>query len=132
MTLQYFLLLLQTYLFQSDIFTTKDSKILFGRDISLGEEFEQLDTVQDGRITFQEIFQFIEKHGIGLTSRFIGFQRNSIDTINKFLNSLLGTMQLNLKRLVTDVSTHPKEHTHIHTYIHTYRQTGRQKDIRNN
>jgi hypothetical protein len=84
-----------------DAFTTDDAKILFGDQFTIDEVFDYLDCNGDGKISFRELMSLAEYKGVGLQSYFLGYQRQEIESVGNFLDTLSNTLLVNVKRVFT-------------------------------
>lgn len=83
-------------------FTTADAELLFGPDADYKAAFEELDTDEDGEITFQELMAFIEKKGVNLQTRFLGYARKDIHHLGEFIQTLQTALSVNVKRVYVE------------------------------
>lgn len=78
-------------------FTAEDRSLLFG-DADIEQAFGELDTDNDGEITFQELMSFVEKKGVNIQTRFLGYTRKEIRTLGDFIATLQTALAINVKR----------------------------------
>ncbi|KXJ23311.1 hypothetical protein AC249_AIPGENE6142 [Exaiptasia diaphana] len=83
-------------------FTRDDAELLFGYDVDYRSAFEELDTDEDGEITFQELMAFIEKKGVNLQTRFLGYSRKEIRHLGEFIQTLQTALSVNVKRVYVE------------------------------
>ncbi|XP_078376863.1 uncharacterized protein LOC144660159 [Oculina patagonica] len=83
-------------------FTKDDAELLFGPDADYKAAFEELDTDEDGEITFQELMAFIEKKGVNLQTRFLGYARKDIKHLGEFIQTLQTALSVNVKRVYVE------------------------------
>lgn len=83
-------------------FTREDAELLFGPDADYKAAFEELDTDEDGEITFQELMAFIEKKGVNLQTRFLGYARKDIKHLGEFIQTLQTALSVNVKRVYVE------------------------------
>ncbi|XP_031568243.1 uncharacterized protein LOC116302953 [Actinia tenebrosa] len=83
-------------------FTREDAELLFGYDVDYRSAFEELDTDEDGEITFQELMAFIEKRGVNLQTRFLGYSRKEIRHLGEFIQTLQTALSVNVKRVYVE------------------------------
>lgn len=83
-------------------FTREDAELLFGTDADYKAAFEELDTDEDGEITFQELMAFIEKKGVNLQTRFLGYARKDINHLGEFIQTLQTALSVNVKRVYVE------------------------------
>lgn len=83
-------------------FTREDAELLFGPDADYRAAFEELDTDEDGEITFQELMAFIEKKGVNLQTRFLGYARKEIKHLGEFIQTLQTALSVNVKRVYVE------------------------------
>lgn len=55
------------------------------------------------QLNFQELVNFIERNGVSLQARFLGYQHKEIDGLTSFFSTLQETVLTNLKRLSMEV-----------------------------
>eukprot|EP00794_Sanderia_malayensis_P003397 gene3397-3887_t len=82
---------------QSIEFTDEDKYLLFGSTDFL-KAFQELDTDSDGEITFQELLTFLERKGVGIQTRFLGYTRKEITHLSDFISTLQTALSINVKR----------------------------------
>lgn len=83
-------------------FTEEDAELLFGPGAGYKAAFEELDTDEDGEITFQELMAFIEKKGVNLQTRFLGYARKDIKHLGEFIQTLQTALSVNVKRVYVE------------------------------
>ncbi|EDO48969.1 predicted protein, partial [Nematostella vectensis] len=83
-------------------FTQKDAEMLFGPDVNYRSAFEELDKDEDGEITFQELMAFIEKKGVNIQNRFLGYSRKEIRHLGDFIQTLQTALSVNVKRVYVE------------------------------
>ncbi|KAK3702887.1 hypothetical protein QZH41_014164 [Actinostola sp. cb2023] len=83
-------------------FTREDAELLFGYDVDYRSAFEELDTDEDGEITFQELMAFIEKKGVNIQTRFLGYSRKEIRHLGEFIQTLQTALSVNVKRVYVE------------------------------
>ncbi|XP_047136379.1 uncharacterized protein LOC100213281 isoform X1 [Hydra vulgaris] len=81
----------------SAIFTTEDQMLLFG-NTDVNAAFSELDKDKDGEITFQELMAFVERKGVNIQTRFLGYTRKEIKTLGDFISTLQTALSINVKR----------------------------------
>eukprot|EP00112_Aurelia_sp_Birch-Aquarium-sp1_P010373 Seg2218.5 transcript_id=Seg2218.5/GoldUCD/mRNA.D3Y31 product="putative protein R571" protein_id=Seg2218.5/GoldUCD/D3Y31 len=85
----------------SSDFGEEDKLLLFGSTDS-AVAFEQFDTDGDGEITFQELLSFLERKGVGIQTRFLGYTRKEINNLSDFISTLQTALSINVKRNYVD------------------------------
>jgi len=80
----------------------QDLILLFGEGANYLSAFEELDTDNDGEITFQELMTFIEKKGVNLQTRFLGYSRREIRHLGEFIQTLQTALSVNVKRVYVE------------------------------
>ncbi|KAL3832371.1 hypothetical protein ACJMK2_024021 [Sinanodonta woodiana] len=75
---------------------------LFGSEVTVKDVFDTLDENKDGKITCLELVQFVERTGISLQRRFVGYQRKEIDGVFSFFDTIQSTLVLNVKKSVVE------------------------------
>ncbi|XP_046356152.2 uncharacterized protein LOC124135044 [Haliotis rufescens] len=85
-------------------FTKDQADILFGEDASPEEAFRLLDQDGTGQIHYSELVSFMEDLGINIRHRSIGFRRSVVNSIPSYVNSILNTLLINVKRITTKPS----------------------------
>jgi len=78
-------------------FTLEDKMLLFGTS-DIKEAFRELDMDDDGEITFQELMAFVERKGVNIQTRFLGYTRKDINTLGEFIVTLQTALAINVKR----------------------------------
>ncbi|GFO08801.1 hypothetical protein PoB_003530600, partial [Plakobranchus ocellatus] len=78
-------------------FTSEQAKLLFGEHVDVDTVFGWLDRNGDGKVSFLELFRFIEERGMRFQLRFQGFARREVTNFIQFLKALQGTMLTNMK-----------------------------------
>lgn len=81
----------------SNEFTEEDKLLLFGSTDYL-KAFAELDNDDDGEITFQELLSFLERKGVGIQTRFLGYTRKDIRHLSDFISTLQTALSINVKR----------------------------------
>ncbi|KAL3832268.1 hypothetical protein ACJMK2_023928 [Sinanodonta woodiana] len=83
-------------------FPSRYMERLFGKDISVKDAFDVMDENKDGMINFHELVRFIERTGISLQARFLGYQRKEIKGVFSFFDTLQSALLTNVKRIVVE------------------------------
>ncbi|XP_052248897.1 uncharacterized protein LOC127856622 isoform X3 [Dreissena polymorpha] len=83
-------------------FPTRYAVRLFGRDVTVDQAMEALDEDKNGEIYFHEIVRFIERNGVSLQSRFLGYQRKEIKGLFSFFDTLQSALLTNVKRIFVE------------------------------
>ncbi|KAK3590686.1 hypothetical protein CHS0354_006373 [Potamilus streckersoni] len=93
---------LEEALQDEDTFPKKHKERLFGSEITVEDIFDTLDENKDGKINYQELIQFVERTGISLQRRFVGYQRKEIEGVFSFFDTIQSTLVLNVKRSIVE------------------------------
>ncbi|KAL3832132.1 hypothetical protein ACJMK2_023803 [Sinanodonta woodiana] len=93
---------LQEALTDEEAFPKEYRERLFGSEVSVKDVFDSLDENKDGKITCLELVQFVERIGISLQRRFLGYQRKEIDGVFSFFDTIQLTLVLNVKKGVVE------------------------------
>lgn len=72
---------------------------LFGRNVTVDEAMEALDEDGNGEVYYHEIVHFIERTGVSLQARFLGYQRKEIKGLFSFFDTLQSALLTNVKRI---------------------------------
>lgn len=62
------------------------------------------------QIEYKELVHFIERTGVSLQTRFLGYKRQEINGLFSFLNTLQSSMLTNLKRIFVEVRNSSIKH----------------------
>ncbi|XP_065053655.1 uncharacterized protein LOC135682618 isoform X2 [Rhopilema esculentum] len=89
-------------LFETASDFTEEDKFLLFESIDYSSAFEQLDKDGDGEITFQELLSFLERKGVGIQTRFLGYCRKEITHLTDFISTLQDALSINVKRNYVD------------------------------
>jgi len=74
-----------------------DYLLLFGHD-NIDDAINELDDDHDGEITYQELVAFIEKKGIDINSRVLGYSRRNINCFGDFVSALASALAVSLMK----------------------------------
>ncbi|XP_053373751.1 uncharacterized protein LOC123532094 isoform X2 [Mercenaria mercenaria] len=72
---------------------------LFGRNVTVDEAMAALDEDGNGEVYYHEIVHFIERTGVSLQARFLGYQRKEIKGLFSFFDTLQSALLTNVKRI---------------------------------
>ncbi|XP_021360664.1 uncharacterized protein LOC110455070 isoform X1 [Mizuhopecten yessoensis] len=82
-----------------DHFPDEDKHILFGDHAGSKALFETLDENSDGQVRFQEIMRYVERKGLDVNQKYLGYKRQDVTSLTSYALTVFDTMLLNLKRL---------------------------------
>lgn len=75
---------------------------LFGKNVTVEEAMAALDENGDGVIKYNELVHFIERTGVSLQARFLGYQRKEISGLFSFFDTLQSALLTNIKRIFVE------------------------------
>lgn len=75
---------------------------LFGKNVTVEEAMAALDENGDGEIKYNELVHFIERTGVSLQARFLGYQRKEIKGLFSFFDTLQSALLTNIKRIFVE------------------------------
>ncbi|KAL4222119.1 hypothetical protein ACF0H5_018159 [Mactra antiquata] len=80
-------------------FPNRYAERLFGKNVTVDEAMCALDEDGNGEVYYHELVHFIERTGVSLQTRFLGYQRKEIRGLFSFFDTLQSTLLTNVKRI---------------------------------
>ncbi|XP_052797030.1 uncharacterized protein LOC128229234 isoform X2 [Mya arenaria] len=93
---------LKNALNDKDGFPPRYVERLFGKNVTVDEAMAALDEDGNGEVYYHEIVHFIERTGVSLQARFLGYQRKEIKGLFSFFDTLQSALLTNVKRIVVE------------------------------
>lgn len=85
-----------------DEFPKRYVERLFGKNVTVDEAMAALDEDGNGEVYYHEIVHFIERTGVSLQARFLGYQRKEIKGVFSFFDTLQSALLTNVKRVFVE------------------------------
>ncbi|XP_071112062.1 uncharacterized protein [Haliotis cracherodii] len=92
---------LQAALRDEATFTRTRRRRIFG-DVDNDTILQYLDRDGNGQITYNELMRFMEETGITLQTRFLGYDRQEVNSLFSFFSTLQTTLLTNVKRIYVE------------------------------
>lgn len=83
----------------TDEFPMRYAERLFGKNVTVEEAMAALDEDGNGEVYYHELVHFIERTGVSLQARFLGYQRKEIKGLFSFFDTLQSALLTNVKRI---------------------------------
>ncbi|XP_071957052.1 uncharacterized protein [Antedon mediterranea] len=71
---------------------SNDFELLFGKNISIDEAFEHIDTNGNGKIAAYDLVRFAETRGIHVNSKLLGYERQDISSLSGYVQALFNSV----------------------------------------
>lgn len=80
-------------------FPKRYAERLFGKNVTVDDAMAALDEDRNGEVYYHELVHFIERTGVSLQARFLGYQRKEIKGLFSFFDTLQSALLTNVKRI---------------------------------
>lgn len=85
-------------------FSEQDAKLLFGKNYSVDEIFEEMDVNRDGQINWQEFIQFVERRSVAFLCYIQKLSMRDVHSFGEFLSAVIDTLEINVKQVYMKTS----------------------------
>nr|XP_022321595.1 uncharacterized protein LOC111123501 isoform X3 [Crassostrea virginica] len=97
-----------TQIFDDENFSSLEKERLFGKNASVENVMNLLDSDGNGKISFKEIVEYCEEMGFAIASRGSGLNRLHVDSFSDYIGSVFNTMYVNVDQLGFSVEDLPR------------------------